>query len=462
MTALSIDTGSTTSAAQVWVGWGDDLNRSQLDLARQLTALDIDDGDASWWMASAATQLWTVAVFVQLVVERVLTADAYGASPVLDPAAVSLLLRRAGGHVASVMPACPAWPPATFSPLGGDLGGTYGSEARSPYLLVGGSASDRGRALVLRALSDSSRDDVIRPDEFEVVGLSDGTYLVVLPGVTDLSSPDLGLSDVNRTVRDVDQFAFASSRSTALSGNGYAAMVAEALAAHGVPAGSELVIVGHSFGADTALDLAADPGFNGDGGYRVTHVVAAAYYSQPQLARVPASTEVLVLQNRADVPVIVERAGYGNVAAAVQDRIDVVDAALDGDALGVVSGVARSWFHDAGAAVDATRSALGHADDLGDILIGGATNDPARIVDGVVDLVTLEPGVTAPRHGQVVAVFEGGTAGAGHAQGNYIDYLDATDDPSVMAFLASIGATTSTSTVGVATGIDVSVPTPSR
>ena len=68
-------------------------------------------------------------------------------------------------------------------------------------------------------------------------------------------------------------------------------MVWDALRAAGVPAGSSLMIVGHSFGADTALDLAADREFNG-GEYTVTHVVAAGYYSQPQLASVAAETSV--------------------------------------------------------------------------------------------------------------------------------------------------------------------------
>ncbi|MDH5522015.1 MAG: hypothetical protein OEZ14_15940, partial [Acidimicrobiia bacterium] len=68
-----------------------------------------------------------------------------------------------------------------------------------------------------------------------------------------------------------------------------------------VPAGAELLIVGHSYGADTALDLAADPAFAGR--YDVTHVVATGYFSQPQLPAVPADTRVLVVQNRHDIVV---------------------------------------------------------------------------------------------------------------------------------------------------------------
>ena len=150
--------------------------------------------------------------------------------------------------------------------------------------------------------------------------MSDGRYLVVLPGVTDLSSPDIGLSETHASVRDVDQFAYPSSRSASVAGNRYAQMVAEALAIRGVPIGSDLVIVGHSYGADTALDLAADRDFNGAGGYHVTHVVAAAYHSQPQLDHVPDSTEVLVLQNHRDVAVIVESVGAAHVTEAFEAR----------------------------------------------------------------------------------------------------------------------------------------------
>ncbi len=41
------------------------------------------------------------------------------------------------------------------------------------------------------------------------------------------------------------------------------------------------------------LDLAADPTFNSADRFVVTHVVAAAYHSGPQLRSVPGSTEVL-------------------------------------------------------------------------------------------------------------------------------------------------------------------------
>jgi pimeloyl-ACP methyl ester carboxylesterase len=88
--------------------------------------------------------------------------------------------------------------------------------------------------------------------------------------------------------------------------NAYARSVIGGLDACGIPKGARLMLVGHSFGADTALDLAADASFGGPDGYRITHVVAAGYDSVPQLASVPGDTEVLVLQNHRDAVVIGE------------------------------------------------------------------------------------------------------------------------------------------------------------
>jgi len=66
----------------------------------------------------------------------------------------------------------------------------------------------------------------------------------------------------------------------------------------GLHAELNLLVVGHSFGADTAADLAANEEFNEN--FNVTHVVAAAYDSTPQLAYISPDIEVLVLQNNQD------------------------------------------------------------------------------------------------------------------------------------------------------------------
>jgi hypothetical protein len=82
-------------------------------------------------------------------------------------------------------------------------------------------------------------------------------------------------------------------------------MTAQALIEVGVPPGAHLLMIGHSYGADTALDLAADPEFTSR--YRVEGVVAAGYHSQPQLAHVDDDIEVLVVQNKVDLVVWAER-----------------------------------------------------------------------------------------------------------------------------------------------------------
>lgn len=83
---------------------------------------------------------------------------------------------------------------------------------------------------------------------------------------------------------------------------------------------TRVLIVGHSFGAKTTLDLASDPDFNG-GLVNVTHVVAAGYHVGPQLTHVVNDTKVGVLQNTSDVVVQGERllhtaSGAGLVGAA--------------------------------------------------------------------------------------------------------------------------------------------------
>ena len=263
---------------------------------------------------------WVTSAFARLVADRSERAD--GSFDPGRPDSVARLRSLAGATVQqSLLDACaPSWSAFSFSSIFGDRGETGDREVRSPYLTVGSSPTERGRNLLMRALADTGDERQIRVDEFEVVRLDNGKYVVVLPGVTDLSSPDLGWNADHRSARDLDQGAFGSSRSTSVDHNPYAGLVREGLTTAGVLAGADLLLVGHSYGADTALDLAADPGFNGPDGYRVTHVVAAAYHSGPQLRHVPASTDVLVLQNHRDVAVIVEAVGDAHVTDALVDR----------------------------------------------------------------------------------------------------------------------------------------------
>jgi hypothetical protein len=333
-----------------------------------------------------------------------------------------------------------------FAGRDGDLGGTYESETHGDwYSQQSGEElppAVAGNAAVIAALRLTADSTTIAADEFAVVRLDNGGHVVVLPGVTDLSNPDWGLSDEHRSVRDLDQHALPSSTSTGMADNRYAQMVAAGLAEFGVPIGSELMIVGHSFGADTALDLAADPIFNGPSGYAVTHVVAAGYYSDPQLPVVPDATEVLVLENANDTAVNVERVGYHPVGA-VDHSIDAWGQFWDGDVFGGIADLA-------GAGSDVTQFIV----EAGPLvpIVGLPPGAPAPS-GGLVP----NAGVTRPGPSQVVSVFDGGRQGAGHHQQNYIDYLATVDEPALDRFTASVAAAGYGGSGEVFT-IDVSVP----
>jgi hypothetical protein len=222
-----------------------------------------------------------------------------------------------------------------------------------------------------------------------------------------------------------------------------------------VQPGSELIIVGHSFGADTALDLAADPEFNSGGfnsggvdgreGFDVTHVVAAGYHSGPQLGHVPSSTRVLVLQNDRDVAVAAEAVGEAHVTDLAYAIGDVGEGLLALDPGLVASGVAESVWHRIQAEASAVTHVAGRLDDV--------------LADGPQQLLTRRPGVDTSRPSQVVAVFEGGGEGAGHHQHNYIEFLEQTRHPAVTAFLGSLAGA---AVIGTAVAVDVSVPEPRR
>ncbi|MCP4226481.1 MAG: hypothetical protein GY773_24345, partial [Actinomycetia bacterium] len=232
---------------------------------------------------------------------------------------------------------------AERDPTGGDLGGAYqtrptlgfdGSMARNP--------TDRGRQALSYFLAETDpgiqhhdgEEPQIRSDEFELIDHGGNAYTVVLPGVTDLKRPSVGMDPDTNTVRDLDGFSIRSWLDTSKEANYYALMVEQGLVSAGVPLGAELIIVGHSFGADTALDLAADRAFNG-GTYDVTHVIAAGYHSQPQLEYVPDGTRVLVLQNRNDMAVkaesVLDRITFDSPTKHDHDAIvDVFDGGFSG------------------------------------------------------------------------------------------------------------------------------------
>ena len=65
--------------------------------------------------------------------------------------------------------------------------------------------------------------------------------------------------------------------------------------------------------------------------------------------------------------------------------------------------------------------------------------------------------VTTPTERQVVSVFDGGDAGWGHHQSNYIDYITGHTDPAVATFTAAL-ADAGYARPGHVFAVDVSVP----
>ncbi|MDJ0770265.1 MAG: hypothetical protein QNJ12_15815 [Ilumatobacter sp.] len=192
-----------------------------------------------------------------------------------------------------------------------------------------GSPSD-GRDAVLAAMEGFADGERIGRDEVEIRALDNGRYVVVLPGVTDLSEgfdqfiervredgltgvPD-GARDTYDAWADNDEdtvrkmrYAFEAALRDDTTVNEYSTTVIDAMEAAGVPAGADVMIVGHSFGAYTAMDLAAEASFNAAHGdatapfhLNVTHVVAAGAETDWRFDEVPAGTNTLVLNNRFD------------------------------------------------------------------------------------------------------------------------------------------------------------------
>ncbi len=457
-----IDTDRARRVAPAWTARADAWFRARFDLEGSFVNLQLTGGcdersrQVLHQLAAASTELWVDASFVWLVLESVESSDRFD---LLDPVGVLDLRVSAGAFARRALPSgcAGAWVGDVFSSRFGDVGQTYAAELRSPYSIAGSSTIEGGRNLVLRALADTDDQVQIRQDEFELVRLAGGRFLVVLPGVTDLSGIELGLDDHHRTVRDVDQFAYSSSRSASVEDNRYAQMVAAGLRAAGVPIGAPLMIVGHSYGADTALDLASDRRFNGAAGFNVTHVVAAGYHSTPQLAHVDPRTEVLVLQNYRDVAVIAESIGYGSVTEALDDAGAALDDVLGLDPLRAGFNVAGAVSHAAAAAAAAAQFVAGRSGTLGRVAIGVLSGRPGQVVDAATDVLTLQQRVERVADRQVVDVFRGGSTGVGHAPANYLDHVATTRDPDVQAFFESVAAA-GYATSGTAWAIDVSVP----
>lgn len=229
-----------------------------------------------------------------------------------------------------------------------------------------------GAAVILSAAQALHEDHGPAPDEIEIRALDNGRYVVVLPGVIDLSQnfetpwgwPKANTFDSARDMNYAERSAMNGSNGSQTGLNAYAFAVKQAMQSAGVPPGADVMIVGHSFGAYTAMELGADRTFNtsdAGAGYHVniTHVVAMGADTDWRLPDQPAQTHALVLNN-------------------------VNDLAAQGE------------------------SAIGH--------------DPTSVPAGSMQLS-----------------FAGGTAGHGHAEVNYTDYLKS-PSPQVASWLSDGGA----------------------
>ncbi len=334
----------------------------------------------------------------------------------------------------------------------GDAGGTFTSQARAPFGPQGNTDVDRGQAAIERMLVDTSVDSQIQNDEFEVIEHDNGNFTLVLPGVIDLSTPHLGLDSHSQSVRDIDQTALSSSVNSRVDANPYAQMVRDYVLdpQNGIPRGANVMLVGHSLGGDTVMDLASDPTFNNAvTGVNVTHVVSAAYFNQPELDQVPASTQVLVLQNARDVPVIAEGLGY-----SVTELRNAAGRVVDG---------AKNTFNDAKRLFGSLLGGdAGEAVDAGGDIVGRAQRAATPDALPKPDAVSLvQTGVREVDGHIVEARFNGGGDGAGHRQTNYIDYINGAgkNEPLVSNFYDGV-AKAGYAAPGQTRAVDVSVNDP--
>lgn len=313
--------------------------------------------------------------------------------------------------------------PFTVGAISGDLDSNF-TEPRVgiPLHIDPGPAVERGRDLIIRALRDTADPDQILRDEFEVFFHDNGNLTLVLPGVIDLSSPRFGRDPETQSLRDLDQQAINSAFSTGVEDNGYAQRIVEwteeMVSAGVIAPGTQTTIIGHSFGGDTAFDLASDEHFNGEL-LDVTHTFSAGYFSFPQLEHIPARTSALTTANIYDLVLLAEQLSH--VGVRPTDRI--------------------------------AYAAIEHGTNRTTRLLNRFRTIPLPRIDISKERVRS----TAPNG--LHAEFEGGftATGVGHHQDEYIDYLERVDDVKIEQFLSELDDEGFTSNA-VALSIDISDP----
>lgn len=137
------------------------------------------------------------------------------------------------------------------------------------------------------------RSDTLTPGQMEVFPVTgaDGVvrYVVLLRGMHTQFNPSVNnpAQAVKSSVQDQDAFSRA---------------VAQAVQMAGVPAGSQIMVVGHSQGGIAAMNLAGNPDFNGPGGrYQVTNVVAAGSPIGNKVLPQGATTKALSIEHNGDL-----------------------------------------------------------------------------------------------------------------------------------------------------------------
>lgn len=180
------------------------------------------------------------------------------------------------------------------------------------------------------------RQEQLSQDQFEILKVSDHPprYIVNLPGV-EATFGDPWEQDHLRDLRGAS-----GARLTGM--DAYAERVKLEMQRAGVPAGAEVMLVGHSAGAIASMNIASDTSFNqpgntsAEGAYhvRVTHVMAAGAGVRDWVDDPPAGTNVMMVINRNDVVAAgiqvgdfsTERPSHNWLGGAVNDVFDITDS----------------------------------------------------------------------------------------------------------------------------------------
>jgi hypothetical protein len=183
-----------------------------------------------------------------------------------------------------------------------------------------------GRLPAPHSLADAyMRIQQLAPGQVEVIPITgpDGVtrYLVLLRGV----EPKPFDSGVNATVNSLQQAAKGSRQSS----DAYSRAVLAAMVSAGVPPGAEVMLVGHSQGGITAMNLAADPRVNGTRGlYRVSRVVTAGSPVGNKRVVPGSGTTVLSIENAGDIvpelDAVQDKSGPGRTVITVPARYGLV------------------------------------------------------------------------------------------------------------------------------------------